>query len=553
MNTYLVVLIGSAVLSLLITPLAIKLARRMKVLDAPGPRKIHSRAIPRIGGLSIGVATLAMVLPVFFLDNVLGEYLRTVTVETLSVICGAVIMLAVGLIDDIRNLRARVKLLAQVAVAVGVCACDLHIDAIGVKGWFVLELGWFAWPATVLWIVGITNAVNLIDGLDGLAAGISAIACAALITLSPFTGMVGSPVVIIALLGSLLGFLVFNWHPAKVFMGDSGSMFIGFLLATGSILCSVKSATLVALGLPALALSVPILDTLFAMLRRALERRPLFSPDRGHVHHRLMAMGVRHRQAVLLILGVTVLSTGLGTFMLFARSSAVLGILLCVVVLELLAFRLVGAVRLREAVTALKHNIFLGSQKKEHVRVFANAQLRLREARSFHEWCEAAVAAARDLGFLELELHTLRRDGAPAVFAWQRPEGGQVPGNQVGLVSHVGDRRSGSTMEIRLRAIADGTLESTTARATFFARLMDENGPATLDTGNGIRPAEAAHGRREVVGMASPRHTTVQAAPQTVGKPDSDLAEVVRREVYVRLNQSQPSAKHTNQSGSTNL
>jgi UDP-GlcNAc:undecaprenyl-phosphate GlcNAc-1-phosphate transferase len=215
-------------------------------------------------------------------------------------------MALVGVVDDTRGLPALVKLTAQLVVAAVAFACGFRIDAISVPLVGNLSMGVFAFPMTLLWITGIINAVNLIDGLDGLAAGIVLFAGLTNFVIASLDGSVFIAVVSAAMIGAVLGFLVFNFNPARIFMGDSGSYMLGYVLGTSVIVgASQKASTAVALLVPCLAMGVPIFDTLFSMIRRYLERRPLFSPDRGHIHHRLLDMGLTHRRAVLTIYAVS--------------------------------------------------------------------------------------------------------------------------------------------------------------------------------------------------------------------------------------------------------
>ncbi|MEK7994012.1 MAG: MraY family glycosyltransferase, partial [Planctomycetota bacterium] len=275
MKTYLSVYVGSTLLAIITTPMVICLARRLHIVDTPDVRKIHSRPVPRIGGVAIFVSMIGLVIPVLFFPGAVGDTLRLMQSKIAVVLCAAGLVFFVGLVDDIWGLRVRSKLLFQVAAAVVVCSENIRIESIVVTNGWTLEFGWFSWPVTLLWIVGITNAVNLSDGLDGLAAGISAITCGVLAILAVHTGDTVMAVVMLALLGSLTGFLLFNFDPARVFMGDSGSLFLGFTIASASVLCATKIETVVGLALPILALGIPIFDTLFSMLRRFLERRSL--------------------------------------------------------------------------------------------------------------------------------------------------------------------------------------------------------------------------------------------------------------------------------------
>ncbi len=219
---------------------AILAARRLRIVDMPGARKIHTRAIPRVGGVAIVLAMLAATLPLLWMPATVGERFRQVQTPVVTLLAGGVFMFFIGLIDDIRGLRARVKLLGQLLAATAVCLSGTRIDHLGIGNWTDVDLGWWSWPLTVFWIVGITNALNLIDGLDGLAAGISAITAAALAFFAICMNQPVTAVIMLALLGSLVGFLFLNFNPARIFMGDSGSLFIGFVLAAVSVRCATR-------------------------------------------------------------------------------------------------------------------------------------------------------------------------------------------------------------------------------------------------------------------------------------------------------------------------
>ncbi len=204
MKTYLSVYLGAALLGLVITPLVIYLGKRLRLVDRPGARKVHAGPVPRLGGLAIMLASVAMTLCIFALDNRIGAEFRQRQTQLLALLGGALFMFLVGFIDDIRHLRARVKLLAQLAAAVTVALLGIRIRGFAVGGWFSVEFGWLAIPLTVLWITGVTNAVNFIDGLDGLAAGISAITCGVIAVFAIHSGQPVMAVLMLAVLGSLM-------------------------------------------------------------------------------------------------------------------------------------------------------------------------------------------------------------------------------------------------------------------------------------------------------------------------------------------------------------
>ncbi len=480
MKTYLYTWLGAAFAALVSTAVVIYLARRLKLYDRPGVRKVHGTPVPRLGGLAIAAAALGMIVCVFLLDNAIGQAFREVQTPLIAVLAAAVFMLVVGLIDDIRGLPAKTKLIVQLIAAAAVCGFGVRIQSFSVAGWFILDFGWLAWPITMFWIVGMTNAVNLIDGLDGLAAGISAVACGVIAVFALHSGNPVMAVLMLALLGSLMGFLVFNFNPAKIFMGDGGTYFLGFMLGSASVMCAAKSTTLVGLALPAVALGVPIFDTLFSIVRRFLERRSLFAPDRSHIHHRLLAMGLCQRHAVLLMYAATLLAAGFGMLMILTRDARTIIVLASVLVLLLLLFRAVGAVRLREAFAAIRRNAAVARDAKEERRDFEEAELLLREARSFDAWWRAVCLAAGQLAFSRLSLPVSKRDGTARTLIWRRPRPELGRDEALRMSLPIPDRRSGPPLRLEIDVSVDGSVESGGRRAALFTRLLDEHSLASL-------------------------------------------------------------------------
>lgn len=287
--------------ALLMTPLMGVVARRLGAVSRGGDRHVGSAAVPRLGGIAIACATLLPIIGLFFVKSEVARLVRQNESVVLGLVAGSILSCAVGAVDDLRALSAWTKFGAQLGCALlayflGFRILVLEVPFVGLIDTQVISL-----PLTLLWIVGITNAINLIDGLDGLAAGVVFCAAATNLIVAAIGGHALVAVLMAALMGAVLGFLVFNFNPASIFMGDSGSYFSGFVLATASLAGSQKASTAVALLVPVLALGLPIFDTLFSVVRRALERRPLFSPDRGHIHHRLLDLGLTHRRAVLLL------------------------------------------------------------------------------------------------------------------------------------------------------------------------------------------------------------------------------------------------------------
>ncbi|MDQ0254505.1 UDP-GlcNAc:undecaprenyl-phosphate GlcNAc-1-phosphate transferase [Evansella vedderi] len=321
-----ITLLVCLVLSFVITPFIIKLAFKIGATDCPDNRKVHTKVMPRMGGLAIYVSFLVGSLLISPADPF--HY---------SILIGSFVIVLVGVLDDIYNLSAKMKLAGQITAALIVIIYGgLQIEFINLPFGGVLEFGLLSIPITLFWIVAITNAINLIDGLDGLAAGVSAIA---LVTLGAMAVIMGNYYVIIialVLLASTLGFLYFNFHPAKIFMGDTGALFLGYMIAVLSLL-GFKNITLVALIIPVLILGVPIADTIFAIIRRRISKIPFYVPDRSHLHHSLLDYGFSHRQTVLIIyLFSAIFSIAAILFSMATVWGAIVIILIMLIALELL-------------------------------------------------------------------------------------------------------------------------------------------------------------------------------------------------------------------------
>lgn len=323
-----------------VTPLVRRLALDVGAVDHPGHRRVHGRIIPRLGGVALVIAFFAPLLILFGVETEVSRRFFSEPLRIVGLVSGALLVSGVGVFDDIRGVRAWTKLWVQLLAAMVAFACGYRIDAVAMPFIGHLEMGIFAVPITALWIVAVINAINLIDGLDGLAGGVTFFACVTNFVVGAINHDVLVMLLSASLGGAVLGFLLFNFNPASIFMGDSGSLFLGYVLATTAIRGnSVKSSTTVALLVPLIALGLPIMDTLFAMVRRWLERRPLFSPDRGHIHHQLLAMGINHRRAVLTLYGLSVLFTAGAVLVAMGRNWQVGGALL------VLSVAVIGMVR----------------------------------------------------------------------------------------------------------------------------------------------------------------------------------------------------------------
>ncbi|MFD0696810.1 MraY family glycosyltransferase [Paenibacillus sp. GCM10027628] len=301
---YAIGFIASCLMALLLTPLVKKFAFWVGAVDAPNHRKVHTRIMPRLGGLAIFLAFVGA----YF---VISPALDVVNSDAaFGLLIGGFVIVVTGALDDRFQLSPKWKLLGQLIAACIVVAFGLKIDLVNIPfGTTNFNIGWLSIPITILWIVGVSNAINLIDGLDGLSAGVSGIATTTILVLALMMGNVTVILLSVILLGSIVGFMFFNFHPAKIFMGDSGALFLGFALATLSIL-GFKQAAVVSLLIPIMILGVPLSDTFFAIMRRYVNKLPISAPDKSHLHHCLLQLGFSHRTSVLIIYGIALVFGG---------------------------------------------------------------------------------------------------------------------------------------------------------------------------------------------------------------------------------------------------
>jgi UDP-GlcNAc:undecaprenyl-phosphate GlcNAc-1-phosphate transferase len=347
MRSAAVAFILSIVTGTILTPLVRRLAHRIGALDhALSSRKIHGRPIPRLGGVAIVLAFYAPLAGLLLFHAGVNEMFLADRERVIGLFGGGVAIALLGVYDDLRGAGAGRKFAVQFAVAGFMYALGYRIDAIANPFGTELHLGWASLPFTLFWIVGVINAMNLIDGLDGLAGGVALVA---VLTTFLISLQRGHPLMVLfssALAGAILGFLFYNFNPATIFMGDTGSMFLGFVLATSAIQTNQKSSTAVAVLIPGIALGLPIMDTLLAMGRRAIRGRSMFQADKEHIHHRLLARGLSHRQAVLVLYGSCVLFGAVALVLTYANNVESAFVLLALGVIAFVALRALGYMRL---------------------------------------------------------------------------------------------------------------------------------------------------------------------------------------------------------------
>ncbi len=291
---YLFPILVAVIISFVLTPLVKKLAHKVGAIDIPkDDRRVHKKPIPRLGGLAMYIAFIVSVL--IFVD---------LNKSIIGMLLGATVIVIMGIIDDIKPLSAKLKLVIQIMAAMILVAFGVKIDYITDffnAGELIFFSPIISIPLTIFWIVGITNTVNLIDGLDGLAAGISAIGAITLAYVAHVLGQEVIAILTLAVAGACLGFLPYNFNPAKIFMGDTGSLFLGFILAAISVEGALKGPATLAIVVPVLALGLPIFDTTFAIVRRICSGKPIMEADKGHLHHRLLSLGLCQKRAVLVL------------------------------------------------------------------------------------------------------------------------------------------------------------------------------------------------------------------------------------------------------------
>ena len=323
MASYLIAFISAVIISFIMTPLARKLAIKVGAFDVPkDERKIHNKPIPYFGGLAIYVSIIACMF--VYMPHKESNLFITV---------GATIIVLTGIVDDMKGMPAKLKMMLQIVAALIAIKGGVQIhfisNPLSETGMSYL-LSWLSLPITLFWIVGITNTINLIDGLDGLASGVASIAATTLLFTAANVGHYFIVMQCAIIAGASLGFLPFNFNPAKIFMGDTGSLLLGYMLAVTSVSGMVKSVAAVALIVPIFALGLPIFDTTFAIIRRYINKKPIMEADKDHLHHKLMKIGLNQRQTVLIMYFISMM---LGiTAVIIADANPFTGIIVATIV-----------------------------------------------------------------------------------------------------------------------------------------------------------------------------------------------------------------------------
>jgi UDP-N-acetylmuramyl pentapeptide phosphotransferase/UDP-N-acetylglucosamine-1-phosphate transferase/glycosyltransferase involved in cell wall biosynthesis len=479
-SPYLPTLIAFAT-SLALVPFAIWFANRWGFLDQPSARKVHKRAIPRIGGLAIFAGLLAGGFTAFAQNYLSLQATPGLNAQLLGLLIGCSFAAIVGFVDDLYSISSRYKLVALLFAAAVIASTGATFSVVKLQGDNIVEFRWLAWFLAVLWICGITVAVNFIDGLDGLAAGLVGFAAFVLglaLYLSNET-LLGA--IALALFGALMGFLVFNKHPAKIFMGDCGSLLIGISIGSLMLMANPRIGSMRAIVLPSLALAIPILDGSLTFFRRHyLQRRSIFSAERGHIHHRLLDRGLRHNQAVWFLYMISLAAVMIGGIALFFDGPAKLAGVSLVIPLLWCAFRFAGSVRTTEMISALREKRSLDRLAKRNRETLEHYQLEFDKADNFGAWWSLACGAAQELDFLRLKLTVQASDG-PRLLEWETPNLELLNSEKIFATIPVMDSAEhGGAARAEVDIAVNRTAEIAGARLAVFSRLLTEHSLAKL-------------------------------------------------------------------------
>ncbi|MES0446403.1 MAG: MraY family glycosyltransferase [Desulfobacterales bacterium] len=418
MTTLLAIFCVALILAIVLTPLTGRLGARFGALDEPAERKVHGRPIPRTGGLAIFVVfALTLVISRFFNTNV--SDLLVLDKKTVFLLGGAVICFGAGLFDDFHRLGPYVKLLFQIIAASVAYWGGIRIGGFNVLGVYI-KVGLLSYFITVFWFILLINAVNLVDGLDGLAGGIVVFTSVVMVILSVLRGDFLTAILFTALGGSVLGFLRYNFNPATIFLGDGGSYFLGYAIAGFSIMGSAKSQVGAAILIPLLALGVPLFDTILSPLRRFIRGRDMFRPDNGHIHHRLLDMGLTTKKAVLFIYMLTFVLCIMAVVMVNIRDEQaglfliILGAGAVIFVRKLGYFEYLGSDKIFGWFKDLTDTAGISQQRRS----FLSLQIDAGRSENFEELWQNITTAFKMLEFDKAELHLNSKN--PSKFELQK-------------------------------------------------------------------------------------------------------------------------------------
>jgi len=417
---YVIVSLSAFLISIILSPIIREGCQRKHLLDFPTtPRKIHTIPIPRLGGIAVYLAFFLPLFGIFLTEGVVYEFFAQYFDVLVSLFITSSLVFAVGVYDDIRGATVFQKLVVQIVAAVLIYFLGFKIQLISVPFVGSVPLGILGFPITILWIVGVTNALNFIDGIDGLACGVGFFSVSTIFILSLFLHHSLTAFFAAALAGGLFGFALYNFAPASIFMGDSGSLFIGFIIAAISLQGSQKSSTAIVLLIPIIALGVPITDTLLAIIRRIGNGHSPFVADKEHIHHRLLNMGLSSRQVTLLLYGVCSL-LGVTALLMTAVNNQMLALILII-----LSVMSIGGMKMLGYTTdMIEINTLARKRIQEKKRLFKRqrfAEEILAEIETSPDVMTLEKAIVRYFEHMEFDVGMLRCAEGVLEFAWYSP------------------------------------------------------------------------------------------------------------------------------------
>jgi UDP-GlcNAc:undecaprenyl-phosphate GlcNAc-1-phosphate transferase len=387
----------SCVLALVLVPLMRNVSFRVGAVDRGKGRRAHKGVIPRLGGIGI---FLAFLIP-FGFSLTRGEW-DAFHDKMIGVLLGSAVIFLTGLYDDIRGARVRTKLFFEILAAVIIYAWGIRITVVSNPFGAPIDLGWFGLPATVLWIIVITNAVNLIDGLDGLAAGTVIFVSATLFSLAGADMHVQLTLIILA--GSLIGFLRYNFPPASIFMGDCGSLFLGFFLGSISILSAHKATAIATLMIPIFAFSLPLMDMFYAVIRRYYRGVPLGEADREHIHHKLLERGLSKRKVLLVLYAANTFIMLCVLLILERQTELDLFGLVLLAVVAVVGLRLLGYIEFLPFMKGVLRNYSLGRKRKYFSYVISRFRANAAKSRTLDEFWAHLTELMKEYNFCTAEI-----------------------------------------------------------------------------------------------------------------------------------------------------
>jgi len=395
------------VISIFLTPKVIQTAKRYNLADIPsGGRKIHTTPIPRIGGIGICFSFYLSFIPMIALSTSFSNLIIPDT-RLIYLFIGGIVVFGLGLWDDIDSLPPLLKLVFHIFAALIVFIGDIRITHIGFPGMWDWDIGWLSLPATIFWIILVINAINLIDGLDGLAAGISFFVCLVLIILCIMGEKLLIAVLLASLAGSVLGFLRYNFNPASIFMGDSGSYFLGYMLATLSMMGTIKSQATVSILIPVIAMGLPLIDTLWAPVRRFILGKKIFQPDKDHFHHKLLKLGLTHKNAVITLYGITIFMGILSVICVYIRNERIAIVLILIGMAIIFGIRKLGYLEYlaMDKIYGWLKDITDDAGITRDRRSFLNLQMEIEQSKNTEELWDNICKALERLKFDMSEMH----------------------------------------------------------------------------------------------------------------------------------------------------